>query len=809
MPQNDESQEKQSKDTSTDSVPTAESSSSAAWMIGDYRIIRKIGAGGMGIVYEAEQQHPKRLVALKVIQGGRYVDEHQIRLFEREAQALARLKHPGIASIYESGRTSDGQHFFAMELVRGEALKEYLERTSETGRLQPGQLKERLILFRKICEAVTYAHQRGVVHRDLKPSNVFVQREVLAEDSDSQMTVPGIKILDFGLARITETDLAVATVESEVGRIQGTLPYMSPEQVRGNPDEIDVRTDVYSLGVILYEMVSGRRPYDINQAMLHEAVRVICESPPVPLSKSWSGMKRLDHDIETIVVKALEKQPGRRYQSVSAFGEDVVRFLAGQPILARPPSALYQMKKMVVRHKVGFGFAAALVILVVAFGVLMSIQAHRIARERDRANREATASQQVTDFLVGLFKVSDPSEARGNSVTAREILDRGALKIRLDLKDQPLVQARLMRTIGRVYDSLGLYDQALSLQDSALAQRQRLLGEQHLDVAESLSGLGTVRTHKGDYEGARLLYEKALAMRKRLLGSEDPLVADILHNLGNVHYMRGEYDDAKDCLNSALAIRQKRSPESEDVANTLNSLGAIAFKKGDLAEANRLWERTLAVREKALGPDHPLVAQTLNNLAIVHTYTNDPAGARQLLERAVRVQERVLGPKHADLASGLMNLGDVVFRLGDDKAAKPYYARAVSILEEASPDNPELARFLDRLATVTLRQGDVSGAQRLYERSLALREKVLGPKHHDVAGSLGGLAECARRHGREREAEALYERSLALCRRPDGGYYVGTDYILDGYSALLDTLGQKTRAAEMKALAVKLRQNGP
>jgi len=387
-----------------ETLSSPSSSASRSSMIGEYRIIREIGSGGMGVVYEAEQQHPKRLVALKVIRGGRFVDDQHIKLFEREAQALARLKHPGIAAIYESGRTPDGQHFFAMELVRGETLKDYLEKASSSGPLTPPQLRERLAIFRKIADAVIYAHQRGVIHRDLKPANIIVLREFESSESESGLQSPGIKILDFGLARITETDLAVSTIGTELGAIQGTLPYMSPEQVRGNPDEIDVRSDVYSLGVILYEMIAGRRPYDINNAMLHEAVRVICETRPAPLSKSWSGTKKLDRDIETIVNKALEKPLARRYQSVSALGDDVSRFLAGQPILARPPSVVYQLRKMAARHKVGFGFAAMLVFLIAIFAVVMSIQAERIARERDRANREAKISKQVSDFMRSLFR---------------------------------------------------------------------------------------------------------------------------------------------------------------------------------------------------------------------------------------------------------------------------------------------------------------------------------------------------------------------------------------------------------------------
>jgi tetratricopeptide (TPR) repeat protein len=366
------------------------------------------------------------------------------------------------------------------------------------------------------------------------------------------------------------------------------------------------------------------------------------------------------------------------------------------------------------RRRVLVGAAMVGLVLLSAFTTAQTFRARREAR---RANEEAEAARQVSDFLVGLFKVSDPGQARGNTVAAREILDRGAAQIDQDLRTQPLVQARLASTVGRVYDSLGLYDRALPLLESGLATRRRLHGEESLDVADSLIGLGAVRWHKGEYDAALPLLEEGLRLRERLLGPEAPLVADSLQNLGNLLWSRGQYDQARRLLERALAIRERNAPEGPQVASTLNSLGAIAYKRGDFAEAGRAWARTLAIREKALGPDHPLVAQTLNNLAVVRTFSNDPAGARPLLERAVRIPEKVLGPKHPDLASGLMNLGDVVSASGDDAAARSYYARAVAILEDASPGNPELGRFLDRLARVTLRQGEVEGARRLYERS--------------------------------------------------------------------------------------------
>ena len=269
--------------------------------IGRYRIVGKLGEGGMGIVFEAEQQNPRRRVALKIIRGGSLVDEQRVRMFQREVNTLALLKHPNIGAIYEAGRTEAGEHFFAMELVRGRTLDDYLRH--RTGALDTGEIRFRLRLFHSICSAVNYAHQRGVIHRDLKPSNI-----VVSEGKDSADALPEIKILDFGLARITDTDVEAATAVTEIGVIKGTLPYMSPEQTRGNPDEIDLRSDVYSLGVILFEMLTGGRPYDTKNTSLVDALRIICERPPLSLRQAWSGARGPDADLETIIGKALEKE---------------------------------------------------------------------------------------------------------------------------------------------------------------------------------------------------------------------------------------------------------------------------------------------------------------------------------------------------------------------------------------------------------------------------------------------------------------------------------------------------------------------
>ncbi len=763
--------------------------------IGDFRIIGRLGEGGMGVVWEAEQEGPRRRVALKVMRSDHLVDDLHTRMFHREAESLARLRHPNIAAIYESGHTDDGHDYFAMELVRGDTLDEWLAKRPAT--VDNAELKLRLGLFRAICDAVHYAHQRGVIHRDLKPSNIIVTDESISTGGGSAgIASPTVKILDFGLARITDSDIAASLV-SEIGTIKGTLPYMSPEQARGDVLAIDVRADVYALGVILYEMLTRRRPYDVSRAALAEAVRVICEEPPKPMSQNWSGTRRLNQDLETIAGKALEKEADRRYGSAAAVGEDVQRYLTSQPILARPPSATYQLKKMIQRNRLGAAFAATVLVLLVAFGVTMAVQAKRIAAERDRANTEAATARQVQEFMVGLFEVADSGENRGNSITAREVLSAGADRIRTELTDQPRVRAALMETMGRVFRLLGLYDEAAPLLDESLALRREHLGDRHPDVGLSLYRSAMLAYDLGDYQEARRLTEEALDLSRSEMAPDDPMMAASLDILGAVSLALGDFAAAEDAFRAELELRDESQPRV--LATATNNLGLALQHQGELDEARLHLERALEMRRELLGEASPATIDSYNNVAILLQDMKDLEGAERYLLRAVVLYEEVYPDGHPNVPATLGNLAMVRQDLGNlDGAERDFEAAIEGLRKWVGEDHPNLGVMLNNYANVLELRGRLAEADATYLQALGILDSALGADHWLIGTVTANRGHCLHQLGRLLEAEQLYLDGWGILEAAVGADHRRTGKAALGLAELYDDMGRATDAADWR-----------
>jgi eukaryotic-like serine/threonine-protein kinase len=733
--------------------------------IGSYQVVRRLGEGGMGLVYEVEQEHPRRRVAIKLIRSEATFDPHRIWLFERETRALARLVHPGIATIYDAGRTEQGQPYFAMELVRGPTLAEWSKARGEIGD-DRRELSTRLDLFLEICDAIAYAHQKGVVHRDLKPSNIIVL-ESDERSSSSGPRGPRAKVLDFGLARIVDSDAGVTRTGADAGRIQGTMRYMSPEQARADSDAIDLRSDVYAMGVLLYELLTGALPYDVPSSPLHEAVRAVCESAP---RRPGALARSLRGDLETVMLKALEKDAVARYQNVSALAEDLRRYQQNLPILARPQSTLYQIRKIVARHKAPVAFAAALLVAVL-LGILgTTVGLVRARRAEAESRREAQTAQRVSDFLVELFRSASPIIARGRETTVGEILDRGTQDLSAKLGDEPLVQARLLTTLSTVYRDIGSPEQARALVEEAVALREKLLPG-HPDLAKSLRSLGYLQMQAGEFDSARANLERALAIGESALGRDDPDLAQTLLTLGGLYTSTGAPADGKLLFERALAIRQKAfGAEAAEVAIIWNALGTAQSRLGEHQQAIASHERALAIDEKVSGPDHVSVAVTLMNIGIAHWRQKQFAEAREPCERALAIYEKRLGPDHPHVALSLDALGEVLARLGERAEARRLLERGLALREALyGPDQSGVALSLSHLASLSRDEGRYDEARPLYERAQAIFEASYGPEHEYATENLAELARLERAAGRSARAEELEGRARSIQEGPPPG----------------------------------------
>ncbi|GAB4367993.1 MAG: hypothetical protein Kow0062_00840 [Acidobacteriota bacterium] len=779
--------------------------------IGRYRILSRLGQGGMGVVWEAEQDQPRRRVALKVMRRDHEIDPLHIRMFRREAETLARLKHPNIAAIYESGHTDEGHDYFAMELVRGLTLDKWL--AQRPTRVDDAELALRLRLFATICHAVHYAHQRGVIHRDLKPSNIIVGDSAEAGGTgSSSAALPLVKILDFGLARITDADVA-ATVVSEIGAIKGTLPYMSPEQVRGDVDAIDVRTDVYALGVILYEMLSGHRPYDVSKAALLEAVRVICEEPPKSLRESWPGGRRPDRDLETIVAKSLEKEPERRYGSAGELREDVDRFLDSQPILAREPSAAYQLAKMVQRNRLGAAFAATVLVLLVAFAVTATLQAQAVSKQRDRAREEAAKALAVSEFMTETLGAANPWGA-GYDVTVVEALDRAVDRIQDSFADRPLVEASVRHTIGSAYRNLGQYDRAEPLLAAAEQTRTRLLGANDPETIQSVQGLAELAWRAQRFDEAVERGKDLLERQRAVFGEPSREVAGSLEDLANILAAAGRYEEAGTSIDKALAMSLALDGElSLQVAACHETRATLLqYSQGNYAAAEEQARKALDIRRRLTGLETMDASLSMNNYGVLLLLQGKYDEALPVLQEAVDNLRAVAGDRHPELAKALENLGNVYYR-------KRQFDRTLELLGEVAAmrrdvlgeESPAYARTLNNLGMVYDASGRPAEAERALRDAVARMEKAYGPDHPDLASSRWSLARVLSGHGKLDEAEAELRRAVAIAEKayPEGSASRATLHLALGN--LLTERGQYAEADPLltSAHAAYLALEGP
>jgi len=784
-----------------------------------FRLLQKLGEGGMGEVFEAEQLEPvRRKVALKLIKRGMESKEVLAR-FDAERQALALMSHPNIAQVYDAGTTTDGRPYFVMEFIQGVPVTQYCD----TNRLTTD---ERLELFTQICDGVQHAHHKGVIHRDIKPTNVLVKIQ------DSK---PVPKIIDFGVAKAIAQRLTEQSVFTAIGEFIGTPEYMSPEQAEMTELDIDTRTDVYSLGVVLYELLAGAPPFDaseLRQAGFSEMRRRIREEEPPRPSVRLSGLgeasttaaekrrsqpstltRQLHGDLDWITMKALEKDRTRRYNSPGELAADVYRHLHNEPVLAGPPSATYRVKKFVRRHTLGVT-AGVFVMLALILGVAGIALGLVRAREAERvASREAETATQISDFLTGLFEVSDPSEAKGETITAREILDEGAEKIRGELEDQPLVQARLMNTMGMVYRKLGLYDSAVPLLEEALKTNESVLAPDDLEMASSLDNLATLYLERGKYTEAEPLYQRALAIREETLGPDDSLVASSLNNIAVLFDAQGKYEEAGHLYLRALTIKEKvLGQDHPDVAVALNNAAGIYAKQGKYAEAELLDLRALAIREEVLGPDHPDLAISLHNLANLYRNQGKYAEAEPLHLRSSAIMEKTLGPDHPWVAVSLGTLAVLFAEQERYAEAEPLYLRALAVREKTlGPNHPAVAMSLESLGNFYLSQEKYAEAKPLYERSLAIRENVLGPEHPDFAMGLYNLGGVYLEQGKYADAEPIFQRALAILEKLYGPEGLKVAYPLHALGIVYRDLERFDEAETLyrRAIAIRVKILGP
>jgi len=750
-------------------------------LIGPYQIFRQLGEGGMGVVYHARQLHPiRRDVALKIIKPG--MDSKQvIARFEAERQALALMDHPNIAHVFDAGTTGTGLPYFVMELVDGVPITRYCDSKRAT-------VKERLELFIPVCRAIQHAHQKGIIHRDLKPSNILIAE---------QEGKPAPKVIDFGLAKAIGHQLNDASMMTNLGTVVGTLNYMSPEQAELTRQDIDTRSDVYSLGAVLYELLTGSTPFESEQlakAGYVEALQSIREMEAVPPSarlrrsptsdeiaaqrQSDAGRlpKLLRGELDWIAMKALEKDRTRRYETVNSLARDLERYLAGEPVEAAPPSAAYRISKFARKHRVGLATAAGFALLLLA-GVVASTW---MAVRASRAEKEAHA---VNDFLrndllaqASAYKQARPDTKPDPDLKVRTALDRAADRIEGKFAAQPLVAASIRQTIAVAYWDLGVYPAAQKHFERALQLRRSTLGEKNVDTLTTMENLADVYRLEGKYSLAEPLYTKAIEIGRRVLGEGNPNTLDSLNGMAGLYMIQGKYQLAEPILTKILdTSRRLQGGDDPKTLSAANNLAVVYWYEEKNQEAESLLNSSLEAYRRVLGDEHPDTLNTMSNLATLYDTVGKFPQAESLETKVLDIQRRVLGPEHPRTLNTLANLGSLYDRQGKYEESVRTYTQVLEIQRRVlGQDHPLTLQTLDHLAMAYQHEGNYAQAEPMLTQVLETRRRVLGAQNRDTLFAMSDLAWVYADQGKYAEAERLFTETLAASRTGLGNDYPDT-----------------------------------
>lgn len=770
--------------------------------IGPYRLVRKLGEGGMGQVWLAEQTAPlKREVALKLIRAG-FCDDSLLQRFQAERQSLAIMSHPAIAKVFDAGATSEGQPYFVMEYVPGLPISDYCD-------AKKLKISERLELFVKVCEGVQHAHQKGIAHRDLKPANILVI------DVDG---APTPRIIDFGIAKNVLGQPVGETIFTNVGGFVGSPGYMSPEQADPNVMDVDTRTDVYSLGVLLYVLLTGLLPFDPKQwrdKPFHEMLRHLHEDDPVrPSTKvntaedtqtATAALRNteprqlvtlLRGDLDWITMKAIQKDRALRYGTPAELALDIQHYLRNEPITARPASTGYRLRKYVVRHRVAVGVAASLLILLVAFAVNQSVQLRRITHERDRADR-------VTDFMSGMFKISDPSEARGNAVTAREILDKASKEIDTGLSKDPELQTKMMDTMGSVYRNLGLYSQSQTLLSRSLDIKRSVLGARNRETLFTANRLASTLADAGQLAEAEKLLRTTVDEQRRILGPENRDTLGSMNNLATVLDEQGHYTDAEKLERQIIEIeRRVLGPEHPDTLTAMSNLALDLGEEGGLskhAEAEKLSRTVLDARRRVLGPDHPDTLRSMANLAEeLQGQGGHDAEVDALLRSVIEIDRRIVGPEHPDTLRSISALGTALDREGKlPEAEQLQHDLLETDRRVLGATHTSTLRVMINLAATLHRERKLAEAERLERETIDLYKKKFGPENPDTLITMVNLSATLQDEGKLAEAEKMERDSLEIAPRVLGSEHPAIAVLMSNLAVILDKEGHQTASEKM------------